>query len=390
MALVSTNSICQGEQVQLLWPKVLGNDIEINFAYQSFKWQNSARGNAGVTCVIVGLENKSNSIKTIIASGEIPKTFKVPEINPYLMNGKTVYIQAMNRPLSKFPEMVYGNLPGTCEELFLDPNEKNTLVSKYPQLQKFIRKFVGSQEFIRSMERYCLWFKNEDLEDIKDIPEIQKKFDNIRKNRLNSKDEGLRKLALRPHQFRDLNETTTSSIVIPIVSSERREYIPCGFVNKDCIIPNSAQAIYDAEPWIFGVISSRMHMVWVRAVGGRLKTDLRYSSTLIYNTFPFPEISDEYRSKITQCVFRIIAEREEFSERTLAMLYDPAKMPAGLREAHNSLDVVIDKCYLDNLKELRGRSEFESDGERLEMLFGLYEKMSKEVEVKGGKKGKKI
>jgi N-6 DNA Methylase len=386
LALVSTNSVCQGEQVPLLWPKVLCDDIEINFAYQSFKWINSARGNAGVTCVIIGLANKNTEMKKIITNGEIAKTYKVPEINPYLMNGKTVYVNAKYSSISNLPEMVYGNYTGGCNDLFLDPNEKNTLVSKYPQLQKYIRRFVGSQEFIRCMERYCLWFKNEDLEVIKGIPEIQKKFENIRKNRLNSKDEGLRKLAQRPHQFRDLNETINSSIVIPIVSSERREYIPCGFVNKDSIIPNSAQAIYDAEPWIFGIISSRMHMVWVRAVGGRLKTDLRYSSTLIYNTFPFPEISDEYRSKITQCVFRIIAEREEFSERTLAMLYDPAKMPAGLRTAHRSLDEVIDRCYLDNLKEFRGRSGFESDGERLEMLFGLYEVMSKEAESKGKNK----
>lgn len=373
MALVSTNSICQGEQVSLLWLRVLGEELEICFAYQSFKWKNSARNNAGVKVVIVGIANKSDDKKYIFNGDDGQNRHLVTKINPYLTNGETVYIQSRSKPLSNFPEMVYGNYTGGCNELFLDPQEKNELVGKYPILKQFIRKFVGSQELIRQQERYCLWFKNQDLALLENIPEIQEKFKKIVNNRVQSKDEGLRKLASRPHQFRDLNETKLNSIVVPIVSSEQREYIPCGFVDNQTIIPNSAQAIYDPEIWIFGVISSKMHMVWVRAVGGKLEDRLRYSSSLIYNTFPFPEISKEYRETIERCVDRVIFTREEYPELTLAQLYDPKKMPANLRQAHNSLDEVIDQCYL---KALNRRKPFENDAERLEMLFEMYQKFN--------------
>ena len=373
MALVSTNSICQGEQVALLWPRVLVNDLEICFAYQSFKWKNSARNNAGVTVIIVGIANTSDDKKFIFNGDDGQNQHLVAKINPYLTNGETVYIQSRSKPLSGFPEMVYGNYTGGCNQLFLDPQEKNELVGKYPILKQFIRKFVGSQELIRQQERYCLWFKNQDLPIVENISEIQKKFKKIVSNRLQSKDEGLRKLASRPHQFRDLNETKLNSIVVPIVSSEQREYIPCGFVDNQTIIPNSAQAIYDPEIWIFGVICSKMHMVWVRAVGGKLEDRLRYSSSLIYNTFPFPEISKEYRETIERCVDRVIFTREEYPELTLAQLYDPKKMPENLRQAHSSLDEVIDQCYL---KALNRRKPFENDAERLEILFEMYQKFN--------------
>lgn len=364
LAFVSTNSIVQGEQVSLFWPKVFAENIEIYFAYQSFIWKNLAKGNAGVTCVIIGLSNPSNKTKKLYVNDQ---SISVKKINPYLTEGENLFISSRSKPLSDFPQMVYGNYTGGCTELFLDPHEKKELTDNYPILKKFIRKFIGSQEFIKGIERYCLWFKNEDLVDVANISEIQNKFKKIKQTRLLSKDDSLNKLASRPHQFRDLNETKKASIVIPIVSSERREYIPCGFVDSQTIIPNSAQAIYDPEVWIFGVISSRTHVAWVKSVAGRLRNDIRYSSVLCYNTFPFPKITPKQKESLTSHVYNILEEREKYPEKTISDLYDPDKMPDGLREAHRYLDQAIDQIY---------RSKpFENDEDRLAHLFKLYEDM---------------
>lgn len=364
LAFVSTNSISQGEQVALLWPKVLENNIEIFFAVQSFKWKNLAKGNAGVTCVIIGLSYPTNNLKKIYVGNQY---IKVKQINPYLVEGKNLFISSRTKTLSNFPKMVYGNYTGGCDELFLDPEEKKKLINKYPVLKSFVRKFVGSQEFIKGIERYCLWFKNSDLEVLNDIPEIQEKFKIIRKTRLASKDKSLNKLASRPHQFRDLNETKQTSIIVPIISSERRNYIPCGFVDKQTIIPNSAQAIYDSEPWIFAILSSKIHAVWIKAVCGSLETRIRYSSVLGYNTFPFPDITPKQKGALVAHVYNILEEREKYPEKTIADLYDPDKMPDGLQEAHKYLDLAIDQIY---------RSKpFESDEDRLAHLFKLYEEM---------------
>ena len=364
LAFVSTNSIVQGEQVSLFWPKVFKEKIEICFAYQSFVWKNLAKGNAGVTCVIIGLSNSNNKLKKLYTDKQ---NISVKKINPYLAEGENLFIISRSKPLSDFPQMVYGNYTGGCTELFLDSIEKKELIQKYPILKKFIKKFVGSQEFIKGVERYCLWFKNEDLKDVDNIPEIKNKFEKIKQTRLSSKDESLNKLASRPHQFRDLNETKKASIIIPIVSSERRDYIPCGFVDSQTIIPNSAQAIYDPEVWIFGVVSSRIHVAWVKSVAGRLRNDIRYSSVLCYNTFPFPGIKPKQKESLAIHVYNILEEREKYPERTMADLYDPDKMPDGLREAHKYLDLAIDQIY---------RSKpFENDEDRLAHLFKLYKEM---------------
>lgn len=364
LAFVSTNSIVQGEQVALFWPKVFGEKIEICFAYQSFVWKNLAKGNAGVTCVIIGLSNPSNKPKKLYTDKQ---SIIVKKINPYLTEGDNLFITSRSKPLSSFPQMVYGNYTGGCTELFLDPLEKKDLLQKYPILKNFIRRFIGSQEFIKGIERYCLWFKNEDLKAVENIPEIKNKFEKIRQTRLSSKDESLNKLASRPHQFRDLNETKKASIVIPIVSSERRDYIPCGFVDSQTIIPNSAQAIYDPEAWIFGVISSRTHVAWAKSVAGRLRNDIRYSSVLCYNTFPFPEITPKQKESLTSHVYNILEEREKYPEKTIADLYNPDMMPEGLRAAHKYLDLAIDQIYRTK--------PFENDEDRLAHLFKLYKEM---------------
>ena len=363
-AFVTTNSIVQGEQVATIWPHVLGNNFEIFFAYQSFKWSNNAKKNAGVTVVIIGIKAKNKDIKKIIKDDIV---HQVKEINPYLVSGGVTYIQKRTKPLSAVPKMTYGNYTGGCNDLLLNSSEKDSLISANINAKNFIRKLSGAAEFIQGKERFCLWISDNQKKDALNIQEIFERVERVRLNRLSSKDTNLHKLAKRPHQFRDLSEAKESSIIVPNVSSERRPYVPIGFLDSDTIIANSASAIYDSEPWIFSLLTSMMHMAWMRAVAGRLEDRYRYSSVLVYNTFPFPAISKKQKEELNQHVFNILGEREKHPEKTLAQLYDPIKMPEGLREAHHQNDLAIERCY---------RSKpFSSDEERLEYLFKLYEKM---------------
>jgi type II restriction/modification system DNA methylase subunit YeeA len=370
-AFVSTNSVCQGEQVSLLWPKVLRNDLEIFFAHQSFKWGNLAKKNAGVTVVIIGIRSILNEQKKIYKDGLYSE---VKNISPYLTSGSNDFVWRRNNPLSDFPRMFFGNMPNDGGFLILNIDQKENIEREFPESKNFFKKLLGSLEFLRGSERWCLWIEDENLHDAAEIPPIADRIEKVRMHRLNSKDRGTNKLSKRSHQFRDLNKTSSTSIIIPRVSSERREYIPCGFLDSSIVISDSAQAIYDAKPWIFGVISSRMHMTWVRAVAGRLKTDYRYSSALCYNTFPIPTLTAKQKEEITRHVYNVLEEREKHSEKTMAQLYDPEKMPQGLKEAHHSLDAAIERIY-------RSRP-FTSDEERLEYLFDLYSRMIGEDEKK--------
>jgi hypothetical protein len=367
-AFVSTNSVSQGEQVSLLWPPVLKNEVEIIFAVQSFKWSNNAKNNAGVTVVIIGLGKNPNEKR--IYSNDYFK--EASNISPYLTNSSDLIVSKRTKPLSRFPKMTYGNYTGGCNELLLTEKEKEKLIKDYPKVEKYIRPLVGSNELLNAQNRFCIWIKDEQLAGAHKIDIIKEKIKKVEENRLASKDPNLNKLASRSHQFRDLTEANKQSIVIPIVSSERRDYIPCGFLPSEVIIPNSAQAIYDPKTFIFGILSSYMHALWIKTVCGSLESRIRYSSTLGYNTFPFPKLSIQSKERIDNSIYRILEEREKNSEKTIAQLYDPDKMPKGLRDAHKANDRAIEQCY---------RSEpFKSDEERLEVLFELYEKMIAEEE----------
>jgi hypothetical protein len=371
-AFVSTNSICQGEQVPIIWPHVLKYQLEIYFTIPSFKWTNNAKNNAGVTVVIIGVRNKSKKQKTIF----IENRYKlVSEINPYLTSGPTLFIEPISQPISNFPQMVRGNYTGCCSGLILSEEEKKLLVSADHNSEKFIKRLIGSSEFINNEIRYCLWIDDEYLLDALNIKSIKNRILEVQNERMNSSDLGQQNIAHKSHQFREFNKTTVSSIIVPVVSSERREYIPIGFVNSNQIVPNSSQVIYDCDNWLFSVLTSKIHNVWIKSLAGRLRSDIRYSSSLCYNTFPFPSISVLQKSDLEKHVFRILAERENNSEKTLAQLYDPEKMPEGLREAHRLNDLAVERCY---------RSKpFESDEERLEYLFKLYEQMIEEEKSRG-------
>jgi hypothetical protein len=365
IALVSTNSICQGEQVAITWPRILNENIEIGFAHQSFKWTNNAKGNAGVTVIVLDLRNSSNKPKYIFNNG-LKK--EVNNISPYITETNSIYINRQSKPISKLPNITFGSMPNDGGNLILDEIEKNKLANEFPNSIHFIKNYMGGQDFLKGQNRYCLYIEDTDLEEALKIEEIRKRLKKVKEQRLKSTEASTREKANKPHQFYFVAHQDSDSIIIPSTTSERREYIPIGFLTSKTVISNSAQAIYDSEPWIFGMVSSKIHMVWVKSVGGKLKTDYRYSSSLCYNTFPFPTISEKQKEQINLHVFEVLDERAKYPEKTLSQLYDPDKMPKGLKDAHHQLDLAIERCY--RLKP------FESDVERLEYLFKMYEEMT--------------
>lgn len=363
-AFVSTNSINQWEQVSLLWPHIFDLWIEIWFWYKSFKWNNNAKANAKVIVVIIWLRNKEKLPKYLYS--ENSKQL-VPNINAYLVNWWNIIVKKLQNPLSNFPEMNFWSMANDWWYLLLNEQEKKELIKSNPESTILVKKFIWSQEFINNSDKYCLWISDDHKNIAYSIPNIKYRIEKCEEIRKNSKRWATNKLANVPYKFWEIRFCNTSSIIIPRVSSERRNYIPCWFLNSDSIISDSAFSISTSNVWLMWILTSRMHMTWVSAVAWRLKTDYRYSATLVYNTFPFPNITEKQKETITELGNNILDEREKHSEKTLAQMYDPDRMPEWLKQAHHELDLAIEKCY--RLKP------FESDEERLEYLFTLYEKM---------------
>ena len=368
-AFVSTNSISQGEQVALTWPRVLKDDLEICFSHQSFKWQNNARANAAVMVVIIGLSNINKSDKAIY-KGTIKSN--VSSINPYLISGKTIYVYSKTKPLSKLPEINFGNMPADGGKLLFTTQEKNDFISTDPKSKKWFKQLLSADEFLNGKERWCLWLEGISQKELFEMPMVSQRVNELKEIRLNS---SRPQLAEIPHLFAQITQPPNKHfILIPGVSSENREYIPMGFFDGSYKANNSCFSLVTESPYIFGILNSRMHMVWMRAVAGRLESRYRYSKNVVYNTFPFSNINDKQKEELNHHAFNILGEREKHPEKTLAQLYDPDKMPGGLREVHHQNDLEIERCY---------RSKpFESDEERLEYLFKLYEKMIAEEEAK--------
>lgn len=363
-AFVTTNSICQGEQVAILWPYILKDGIEIEFAHTSFKWTNNAKGQAAVIVAIIGLSNDEKKQKLIIEKGFGKK---VSKINSYLVEANNSFIIKRMKPLSILPDMCFGSMANDGGNLLLSEEEKNEILNYSTESNKYIKKLIGSLELIRGVSKYCLWIEDNEVDDAMLNPIIKNRILATNRVRLGSKREITRELAEYPYRFGEVRYQNTNSIIVPRHSSENREYIPIGFLDKSYVIADSAMAVYNVQSFHLGILSSRMHMTWVRAVAGRLKTDYRYSSSICYNTFPFPNISKKRKEELTSTTMQILEEREKHSDKTLAQLYDPDKMPEGLREAHRLNDEAVERCY---------RSKpFDTDEERLEYLFKLYEKM---------------
>ncbi len=368
VAFVATNSISQGDHVGLMWPRVFASGGQISFAHQSFRWSNQARRNAGVTCVIVGLIARGQPVKNVLYLDGVRRV--VHEISPYLTVGaRELIVHSRRLPPPGLPPMVFGSKPTDGGFLNMLRQERDELLAAAPDAARFIRRYVGAAELLNGKERYCLWIEDHEADVAAGIPLIRRRLDQVAAARRRGSTTA-QAMADRPYRFLQRAHKATSAIVVPEVTSERRDYVPLDFVGPETVISNKAFAIYDGDPWLFGLLHSRMHMTWVRAVGGRMKTDISYSSILVYNTFPVPEIPEDQRATLTHAAVAVLGAREQFSGQTLAELYDPDKMPPVLRSAHRNLDDAVDALF---------RSKpFESDAARLELLFEMYESATRD------------
>lgn len=364
VGFVSTNSICQGVQVELLWPEIYKRSVDICFAHQSFKWSNNARSNAGVTCIIIGLQHK-DVIKTKTLINNLSKSV-VKNINPYLIDSSNVIVAKRRVPLSKLPKISDGSGALDGGNLILSSEEKAQLILADERVKPFVRSYTGSNEFINGIERYCLWVEDNELEQALTIPLLKERIDAVKEFRSNAGTRAQTAIS-RPHKFAWINQPQQSQIIIPTVSSERREYIPMGFSDVSVIVSNSASIVHDPEPYVFALLQSKMHMVWVKTIAGKLEERIRYTSAICYNTFPVPKLMKASIFKLNESAFKILAVRESYSHLSLAQLYDPEKMPFDLKQAHKENDLLVEKLYKS--------SEFKTDEERLERLFHYYETM---------------
>ena len=347
VAFVSTNSISQGEQVGILWNELLSKyKIKINFAHKTFNWSNEAKNNAAVHVVIIGFANFDVKEKFIFDYHNIndePNELKVKNINPYLVESNSVLILSRTNTLCDVQPMMKGNAAIDDGNFVLTPDEKEIFVRQYPNNEHIIRQYIGSKELINSLDRYCLWLKDATPSEIKSNPEIIKRVDNIRIWRSNSKKAATRKWADFPTLFMEDRQPNSDYLMIPVVSSERRKYIPVGFLEKEVIANYSAFILPNATLYEFAVITSVMHMAWVKYTCGRLESRFRYSNKLVYNNYPWPkDPSDKHKKTVEKKAQKVLDVRAEFPDSSLADLYDPLTMPPKLVKAHQELDKTVD------------------------------------------------
>ncbi|MFW9676368.1 DNA methyltransferase [Vibrio parahaemolyticus] len=369
LALVSTNSVCQGEQASTLWEPIFDLGLKIHFAYPTFPWANNARDKAAVHVVIVGLSGVSKYTNLYQdVDGEWHKK-SVSSISPYLVEASRQVVSSRRVPLClNTPIMKKGNQPTDQGNLFLNRQERDELLAKHPEAARWIRKVLGSAEFLNSKERWCLWLVDATEEIIRSMSEVSKRVEAVREFRLKSSKLATRKKATTPHLFDEIRHPSSGDyILIPRHSSERRPYIPIGIISNDVISSDANMIIPDATLFEFGILTSSMHNEWMRLVAGRLKSDYRYSASLVYNTFPWPEVTEKQKAEIEQFAEDVLFVREDFPGKTLAELYNPDTMPVELLKAHQQLDNAVDKLY---------RSKpFRDTSERLSFLLACYEEL---------------
>ena len=374
LAFVTTNSVCQGEAVPNLWPLLLDDGFYIPFAHTSFKWKNLASYNAGVTVAIVGLTRARGAPARLYEDDGTAQMQArlVNEISPYLVAGDTTVVHGNTRPSVGMPRMVWGNKPTDGGHLLMDEDERRTLVSQYPAAAKYVRRFLGSAEFIRGTRRYCLWIDDHEAGQAAEIPPVADRLAAVREFRSASIAAETRPAAAFPHRFRQVQGVATEhSLLVAKVSSEARYYLPVDLEPASTIVSDNAFAIYDGPLSNLALIASRLHLIWIATVCGKLETRYRYSNTLGWNTFPVPLLTAKNEADLTRCAEDILLAREAHFPATIANLYDPEKMPADLRAAHERNDETLERIYI-------GR-RFRNDTERLEKLFELYTKMTTTV-----------
>ena len=383
-AFVSTNSICQGQSVPILWPMVFDTGCDVLFAYASFKWTNLASHNAGVTVAVVGIGASSGAPRRVYEHQD-DGTVVIREgasITPYLTIGSRIIIEKQSMPMSGLCAMEFGNKPSDGGNLLLNSDELNLLGLSETQCERFIRRIYGSHDFINGGSRFCVWIEDEHLDEAREIPALYMRVEAVRELRLASPDKGARTiLAKRPHQLKLMRIGIEKTIVVPIHSSESRSYLPVGLTDNKSTLTNAAYGLYDAPLWNMALIATRLHLVWIATVCGKIKTDYRYSNTLGWNTFPVPLLTEQNKADLTACAENILLAREAHFPATIADLYDPEAMPDNLRAAHARNDETLERIYI-------GR-RFKNDTERLEKLFELYTQMAAaKPAVKAAKRSK--
>lgn len=377
-AFVATNSVCQGQQASEVWPAAFERGCEIRFAHASFKWANLAAHNAGVTVVVIGLAKKSNQPKRLYQDDMLKQC---TAIGPYLIPDSLAYVQKANDPIGEQSVMLFGNMPRDGGNLLMDTDLARKVMADDAVARPFIKRFIGSEELINGKLRYCLWIEDDEVDAANASEFIAQRLKLVVENRSNSPAESTRGFAKKPHRFVQIAGTAKeTAIVVPKVSSESREYLPVGFVTADTIASDLAFALYDAPLWNMALIASRLHLVWIATVCGKLETRYRYSNTLGWNTFPVPTLTEKNKGDLARCAEDILLAREHHFPATIADLYDPENMPADLRAAHERNDEVLERIYI-------GR-RFKNDTERLEKLFDLYTKMAASAAPAKGKKRK--
>jgi hypothetical protein len=365
LAFVTTNSVCQGDHVGLMWPRIYEQGVQIAFAYQSFRWANQARGGAGVTVAIIGLSARPPAARLLVASERVQR---VANIGPYLLpTAHNTIVHRRSIPFADLPEMVRGSQPTDAGHLIFTSAEREDILAEDPRAEEFMRRYAGSQELLSGKVRYCFWISDADADRALAIAPIARRAAQVQAARQRASTTA-QTMADRPYRFMQRAHREGTSIIVPEVSSERREIIPMGFLDSATVISNKAKAIYDPRPWLFALLQSRMHTAWVGTVGGRMKTDYSYSSVLCYNTFPVPPLSDADRERLAGHALEVLEARERHPDRTLGSLYLPDEMPFDLKHAHEQLDATVDALY--------GARTTPADAERLKILFALYDEMT--------------
>ncbi|CYV16166.1 class I SAM-dependent DNA methyltransferase [Streptococcus suis] len=366
LSFVTTNSIFQGEQVAFFSTHVLAN-LEIRFAYPSFKWSNSAKGNAGVTVAIVGLQNPISSPKYLYENGSL---IEVPKINAYLRTGEDYRIEKRRQTLSKLPNtMTKGSAELGKDNLFLSIDERNKLLLEYPNAEKFLKKIINATDLMNGTFSYAIWIEDHQVDEAKRIPEFASRIEAVRQVRTMTKGVSAKSVAETPWRFGQIKHKELPALVLPVTSSESREYLPVDYLESGIITTNSNCVLFDAPIWLVGVLGSKMHLCWLREVGGKMKSDYRYSADLVYNTFPIPELSERRKAMLEEAVLDMFDVREE-EGGTLAQLYGGANKPmnARLKEAHLKIDEIVERAYKS--------TPFTSDEERTNHLIKLYKEMT--------------
>jgi hypothetical protein len=369
-AFVTTNSICQGQQVPVLWSNILRNDRKIFFAHTTFPWKNLAAHNAAVMCIVVGVTNRAKNRFHIYERND---RREVSEINRYLLPASDIEVTSRSRPICNFmPEMDYGNKAADNGHLIISPEAVDDVIPPGSKDRDLIRTLIGSSELLQGKTRYCLWIDDADRERAMSIPAVAARVRDVEEYRRTTKDKSANSLADRPHQFREMKTSTKHTVIVPGLSSERREYVPAALLPASTIVSLTAFSIFDADIWNIAILCSKLHYVWNFTFGGKMKSDVRYSNSLCWNTFPVPKLTEADKASLTRCAEDILLAREAHFPATIAELYDPEKMPDDLRAAHDGNDETLERVYI-------GR-RFRNDTERLEKLFDMYTKMTAKKE----------